>query len=205
MNQQVIPEGYLENSAGHLVPKETISEIDILRDELVKEIVEKARKLQEAMRDFKMSVMGDVAAFVEMSADKYNVKVGGTKGNVTLSTFDGNFKVQRAVAEDITFDERLQAAKALIDQCIHRWAEGSAAEIRALVEHAFQVDKEGKISTGRVLGLRRLSISDPQWQEAMMAIADSIQISGSKTYFRIYVREGNSDRMTQIALDLAAI
>ena len=204
MNQQ-IPEGYLENSAGHLVPKETISEIDILRDELVKEIVAKARTLQEAMRDFKLSVMGDVAAFVEMSADKYNVKVGGTKGNVTLSTFDGNFKVQRAVAEDITFDERLQAAKALIDQCIHRWAEGSAAEIRALVEHAFQVDKEGKISTGRVLGLRRLSISDPQWQEAMMAIADSIQISGSKTYFRIYVREGNSDRMTQIALDLAAI
>jgi hypothetical protein len=208
MNQAVqrhIPEGYLQNSAGHLVPVETIAEVDIVRHELVNEIAIKAKQLQEQMRDFKLSVLGDISAFIDLSAEKYDVQIGGKKGNVTLISFDGRFKIQRAIQEHIVFDERLQAAKELIDQCIHRWAVGSAAEIRALVEHAFQVDKEGNISTGRVLSLRRLSIDDAQWQKAMSAIADSIQVAGSQTYVRIYERIGESDQWRAIPLDLAKL
>jgi hypothetical protein len=203
--QQHIPEGYMKNSAGHLVPVETISDIDMVRHDLVHEITRKALELQQAMRDFKMNTLGDVEAFIDLSAEKYGVQIGGKKGNVTLVSFDGRYKLQRAIQESISFDERLQAAKALIDQCIHRWAKGSAAEIRALVEHAFQVDKEGNISTGRVLGLRRLSIDDEQWNQAMTAIADSIQITGSQTYIRLYERVGQSDQWRAIPLDLAKL
>jgi hypothetical protein len=195
----------MKNSAGHLVPVETISDIDMVRHELVHEITHKALELQQAMRDFKMNTLGDVESFIDLSAEKYGVQIGGKKGNVTLVSFDGRYKLQRAIQESISFDERLQAAKALIDQCIHRWAKGSAAEIRALVEHAFQVDKEGNISTGRVLGLRRLSIDDEQWNQAMTAIADSIQITGSQTYIRLYERVGQSDQWRAIPLDLAKL
>jgi len=59
--------------------------------------------------------MDDVGAFIQLSAEKYEVKVGGNKGNVSLLSFDGRYKIVRQVAENITFDERLQAAKALID------------------------------------------------------------------------------------------
>lgn len=203
--QQHIPEGYLRDQAGRLVPVETIAPIDLARNDLVNEIVAKALELQQLMQDFKLGTLGDIAAFIELSAEHYDIQVGGKKGNVTLTSFNGEFKVQRAISENLTFDERLQVAKELIDQCIHRWAAGSAAEIRALVEHAFQVDKEGKISTGRVLGLRRLSIDDPQWKQAMDAIADSIQVTGSTTYVRLYRRIGDSDRWEAIALDLAAL
>lgn len=203
--QQHIPVGYMQNSAGHLVPVDNIDEIDLVRHELVCEVARKALELQQAMRDFKMGTLGDVEAFIDLSAEKYGVTVGGKKGNVTLVSYDGRYKLQRAIQESITFDERLQAAKALIDQCIHRWAEGSAAEIRALVEHAFQVDKEGNISTGRVLGLRRLSIDDEQWNQAMAAIADSIQITGSQTYIRLYERVGQSDQWRAIPLDIAKL
>lgn len=208
MNQPVqpqAPEGYMKNSAGHLVPVETISDIDLVRDQLVKEVTAKARELQQAMRDFKMNTLGDVEAFIDLSAEKYGVSIGGKKGNVTLVSFDGRHKLQRAIQDSISFDERLQAAKELIDQCIHRWAEGSAAEIRALVDHAFQVDKEGNISTGRILGLRRLSIDDEQWKQAMTAIADSIQITGSQTYIRLYERVGMADQWQAIPLDIAKL
>ncbi|MET3999683.1 DUF3164 family protein [Marinobacterium sp. MBR-109] len=203
--QQHIPEGCMKDSKGRWVPVETISDIDMVRHELVNEIARKAQELQQAMRDFKMNTLGDVEAFIDLSAEKYGVQIGGKKGNVTLVSFDGRYKLQRAIQESISFDERLQAAKALIDQCIHRWAQGSAAEIRALVEHAFQVDKEGNISTGRVLGLRRLSIDDEQWNQAMTAIADSIQITGSQTYIRLYERVGQSDQWRAIPLDLAKL
>jgi hypothetical protein len=101
------------------------------------------------------------------------------------------------------FDERLIAAKALIDKCIHKWIEGSRVEIAALIEHAFQTDKEGNINTGRVLGLMRLNIDDEDWKNAMEAIKDSIVICDSISYLRIYEKVGKKHQ--QIVLDMAAL
>ena len=74
-----------------------------------------------------------------------------------------------------------------------------------LVNDAFQVDREGKISTGRVLGLRRLDINDDKWQQAMRAIADSMNVSGTKPYIRFYERNERSDEYVAISLDMAAL
>ena len=95
------------------------------------------------------------------------VKRGGTKGNITLPTYDGAFKLQIATAENVMFDERLQAAKTLIDECINEWAKGSRPEIMVLVQQAFQTDKEGNLNVGRILALRRLEIADERWKAAM--------------------------------------
>ena len=196
---------YMKNAQGHLVPRELVNEIDLLRDQLVSEIVDKALALQEQIREFKYGAMADVGAFVELSAEKYGCKLGGNKGNVTLTSYDGQYKIQRAIAEHISFDERLQVAKELIDGCITRWAEGSRSEIRALVNHAFQVDSAGRVNTSRVLGLRQLDIQDKQWKQAMQAITDSLHVVGSKSYIRIYKRVGISDRWEAIPLDVAGV
>ena len=96
-------------------------------------------------------------------------------------------------------------AKELIDQCIHEWSNGARSEIRALVNDAFQVDKEGRVNTARILSLRRLDIQDEKWLTAMQAIGESIQVAGSKTYFRVYERVGDSDQYKAIVLDIAAL
>ena len=110
--------------------------------------------------------MNQVADFVDLSGEEYGVKYGGTKGNVTLMSFDGQYKLQRAVGEHRVFDERIQAAKAKIDVCIQRWSEGSSDQIKALVDHAFRVNKQGHIDVNQVLSLRQLDISDSDWIEA---------------------------------------
>lgn len=203
---QAVPSGYLQDSAGRLVPETKIKPIDLARDALVRELATKAEKLSAALAEFKRTVFEDVYAFVDLSAEQYGATFRGRqgKGNLTLSSYDGALKVQVAIAERLTFDERLQAAKALIDECIHEWTSGSSDEIKALIAGAFQVDKEGKINTGRVLGLRRLDIDAPKWQAAMTAISDSLQVTGSKEYVRFYVRIGK-DAYRQILLDLAAV
>jgi len=199
------PENYMKDSSGRYVPISLVSDIDKQRDDIVQEIVCHAQEVNKAIAKFKSQTFGDIEAFIDLSAEKYDVKMGGQKGNVTLMSYDGRFKVQRAVSENIVFDERLQVAKELIDECIHKWTQGTNDNIRALVEHAFQTDKEGKINTARIFSLLKLEIKDKGWQNAMEAIKDSIQVSGSKTYIRIYERIGASENYKAIPLDIAAV
>jgi len=187
----------MEDARGRFVDIATIKQIDLERDSLVKELVGKASTLADAIFTFKHSAMGDIDAFVSLSAEKYNAKLGGKIGNVTLTSFDGRYKIVRAIDERQTFDERLQAAKALIDECITEWVADSRPELRTLINDAFQVDKAGKINVNRVLGLRRLDITDERWGNAMKAIGDSLQVVDSKAYLRIYERnaDGGYDPM----------
>ena len=205
MDQSTVPDGYMRNAQGHLVPIELVKPIDQERDRLVRELVALAKELNARLVAGKSKMFGDVAAFVELSAEQYGVKRGGTKGNVTLPTYDGAFKLQIATAENVMFDERLQAAKMLIDECINEWAKDSRPEIMVLVQQAFQTDKEGNLNVGRILGLRRLEIADARWQEAMKAISESVQVIGTKQYVRLYERVGDSDRYVPIALDMVAV
>lgn len=198
-----VPDGYKRDAKGHLIPDSMIKPIDHTRDKLVAELIDKARNVSSTIATFKTSVFEDVAAFVQLSGEEYGVKRGGKKGNVTLHSFDGAFKISLASADNITFDERLQAAKALIDECIDEWSRESRPEIKVLVQGAFQADKEGNLNTGRILALRRLEISDPRWQQAMTAIAEFVQVIGSKQYIRFYERVGDTDKYVPISLDIA--
>lgn len=131
--------------------------------------------------------------------------MGGKKGNLTLYSFDGRYKVQRAIQDRIAFDERLQAARALIDECLADWTAEAGPELQAIVNQAFATDKEGQINTGRVLLLRRLDISDERWLRAMQAIGEAVQVVGSRSYIRIHERIGDSDQYQPISLDIAGV
>jgi len=203
--EQPINTQYKRNALGHLVPVEQIDEIDLIRDELVDKIIKNSRHLQAAMRDFKDRTLTEIDAFIDLSAAEYDTQIGGAKGNVTLTSFDGKYRVQIKNQANIAFDERLQVAKQLIDELIHEWAQGSRGEIRALLEHAFQTDKEGNINKGRVISLFKLKIDDPKWLAAMDAIRDSMQASHSKEYLSLYERVGNEDKYVRISLDIAGL
>lgn len=194
---------YWRDAKGNLTPAELVKEIDKARDALVHEWVERGRDLSKAISNFKEGIFGDVQAFIELSAEKYGAKVGGNKGNVTLFSYDGKYKIQRAINESLQFDERIQAAKVLIDECLNEWSEGSRPELKALIERAFNVDKEGNLNTSRILGLRRVEIQDSRWQNAMQAISESVQVVSSKAYVRLYERVGETDQYVPIALDVA--
>lgn len=203
--KQPIPKGYWQNSSGALVPESKVKPIDKLRTLVTTNLCEQAKLLNATMVGVKLEAARMIDEFVAQSLSEYGVPHGGKKGNITLVSFDGRYKVVRQVAESIVFDERLQAAKALIDECIHAWAKGSNANIKVLVNDAFQVDREGKISTGRVLGLRRLDIKDETWTRAMCAIGDSMNVASSKSYVRFYERDEKTGEYMSISLDIASL
>lgn len=199
-----VPDGYMQDHKGHLIPVSQVKEIDLIRDDLVKRLVDEALATQKVLKNFKLNAFSEIADFIEMSADRYDVQVGGKKGNATFYSFDGKYKIQRAVNENMAFDEGILAAKALIQECLDDWTQDANGNLKALVNRAFEVDKEGNLSTNRILGLRRVKIDDSRWQQAMDAISDSLQVIDSKSYIRLYQREDNG-KYTPISMDLASL
>ena len=206
MAEQIqVPEGFRLDAQGRHVPESMIKPLDLMRDELVMAIVGKTQELNQALADFKAKVFGEVDALVAVAADEYGAKLGGAKGNVTLFSYDGRFKVVRAKADNIRFDERLQGAKALIEECLQEWVKGSRPEIITLINDAFKVDQAGNIRTGSVLALRRLEITDERWIRAMQAISDAVTVVTTSSYVRVYERDGDTDQYQPISLDIAKV
>lgn len=200
----VAPEGYMQNAKGHLIPVDKVKPVDKLRDEEVKMMISHAKNLREDMQRTKRRIFASFNDFVALSAQEYDVKLGGKKGNTTLLSYNGKYKVQLAVSENIVFDERLQVAKSLIDECLTDWTRDSNDNIKAIINQAFQVDKEGKISTHRVLSLRSLDMLDAKWDRAMDAISDAIQVTDTKEYIRFYERD-EQGAYHQISLDFSNV
>ncbi|ANJ66047.1 sulfate transporter [Halothiobacillus diazotrophicus] len=204
-NETNIPEGYMRNATGHLVPTDKVREQDRLRDEVTRRLVLRALQISKELADFKKQALAEIEDLIQIAADRYEVTIGGKKGNVSLASYDGRYKIVRSIADRITFGEELEAAKTLINRCIDRWSEGANDNIRALVDRAFRTDTKGQIKTAAVLELLRLDIDDAEWRRAMEAIKDSIQTTGSAVYVRVYERVGESEQYRAISLDLASV
>ncbi|KPF98871.1 sulfate transporter [Rhodopseudomonas sp. AAP120] len=195
---------FMHDSAGRLVPVGLIKPQHLLEDQTVRKIIGFAQQLSDQISRFRGHTFDDVATFSELLAEQYQAKVGGAKGNITLSTYDGLSKVVVQIADQLAFGPELQVAKKLVDDCITTWSDGARTEIRALVEHAFQVDKEGQINRAALFQLRRLDIDDEHWRAAMTALGDAIRVVGSKQYVRFYRRANLAAKWEPITIDLAA-
>jgi len=191
------------DAKGGYIPVSKVKPEHIEEDELVRRLAIKAVAINEQLVGLRAEIFDDVAAFRSLLAEQYGAKKGGAKGNITLSTIDGSLSLILQVSDTLAFGPELQVAKELIDGCIRKWAEGTNDNIRVLIDDAFQVEKTGKISTDRVLGLRRLNIDDPEWSRAMDAISDAVRVTHTKTHARFYQRNPQTEENDRIALDLA--
>lgn len=194
----------IDNKGRH-VPIQHVKPEHKLEDELVLKAIARAQELSESLRVFREATFSDLRGFLDLLAQEYQVRRGGQKGNVTLTSFDGTKKVTIAVAEFLSFGPELHAAKALIDECLVDWSEGAGTELQTIVTDAFRVNKEGKLDVDAILGLRRHAFADPRWSRAMEAISAAIRVSSSKEYVRFHVRSAPDQAWKQIPLDIAGL
>ena len=195
---------YLRDAKGALVPIATVKPADLLMDELVRSILVEAAALSATIAAFKLRTFEKVGSLQALLAQQYGAKIGGAKGNISLTTFDGCQRVLVQVSDQIEFGPEMQAAKALIDECLNEWAATSGVELRALVNRVFQVDQQGKINRAEVFLLLRTEITDERWQRAMEAIRESIRVIGSRTYLRFQRRDAGDAAWRGVPIDIAA-
>lgn len=196
---------YMRDGRGALVPAEMVKASDKLIDELVRKVMGYAVDLSDQIGRFRAHTVEDFDQLQALLEQEYKVKTGGTKGNLTYTSYDGTLQIRLQVADNLVFGPELQAAKKLIDECLVGWSEGTGAELRALVTDAFNVEKEGLVSPAAMWRLLRLDITDPRWVEAMRAIRDSVRVVGSKRYVRFYRRANASAKWEAVSIDVASV
>ncbi len=204
-NELAIPEGCWVNPKGHFIPVSAISVPKQLESELVERLCSQARENSQWMKMFKADAISEVDSFRDLLADNYEVTRGGKKGNLTLHSYDGRFRIVKQRSEHVGFGPELQIAKQLIDQCINEWSEGANENLRIIVNRAFEVDKKGKISTARVLELRTYKIDHPDWIKAMEALSEAVIALDTATYIRFYERSELTGEYEPIVLHMAKV
>ena len=195
---------YLKDAKGILTPVEVVNTKHLLEDELVRKVLGYAQPLTEQIARFRQHCFDDVDQFVALLEQEHGSKRGGTKGNLTFTSYDGTVKVQVKVADQIVFGAELQVAKGLIDEYLIERSADSHAEIRAIIYRAFNVEQAGAINRGELFNLLRLEIQDERWQRAMAAIRESMRVVGSKRYVNIYRRANAAAAWEAVSIDVAS-
>jgi hypothetical protein len=191
------------DAKGGYIPVGNVKPVDLLIDETVRKIMGYMVAASEQISRLKAHTFEDIGGLEALLAQEYGATLGGKKGNMSLTSYDGCFKVQVQVADRLTFGPELQVAKTLLDECLNEWAASARPELQAIVTRAFNTDKEGQINRAEIFTLLRLEIEDARWKEAMRAIRDAIRIEGTQTYVRAYRRASPDRPWAAVTIDMA--
>ncbi|MBW4708652.1 DUF3164 family protein [Roseobacter sp. YSTF-M11] len=193
----------MNDAKGGLVPLDMVKAQHQLEDETVRKIIGYWIALSEQVSRQKAHVIDDIDGFEEILAQEYGLTVGGRKGNKSLMSYDGLYKVEVRINDFIDFGPELQIAKELVDACLNEWSEDARPEIRAVITNAFHTDKAGMVNRAEIIKLTRLPIEDARWKRAMDAIRDAQRVVGSKTYIRCYRRDRFDATWKSVTIDMA--
>mgnify|MGYP001244629608 CR=1 FL=1 len=188
---------------GNQVPVKHIKKIDRERDRVVERTIKIGKDIEKRVTLAKKEIVRAIDGFIELVKKENGLK-SQWKGNITLYDFAKEFKVNIGISEKLMFNEQLQVAKSLIDECIKEWAKSSNEKIVLLINQAFKVDKQGKVDTNRILSLRQLDIKDAKWQQAMEKISEAITIDSSKRYF-VFEEKQQDGSYKNIQLNFSAV
>lgn len=203
--QEIGPGGqvYMRDHRGALLRIEAIKDKDLLRDQLVRDLHAKVEDLSKSIADFVAYGFDTVQAFNDLLAERFGAKLGGPKGNLTLTTIDGLQRVLVQVQDRVIYGPELQQAKALIDEYLTEKVADSDPVLQGIVMDAFSVDRAGQINRGSLLRLRKYKVEDPRWQRAMDAIVEAEQPDGTKSYIRFHKRADPQAKWENVSLDAA--
>lgn len=191
----------LVDAQGRSFPASIIDKELVKRDMLVNRVAERAVKLQERILADKRKMVDELDKYLDDFAHRNGLK---WRGNAELINFDESLKVEIRYRERIRFGVELQLAKQKIDECLKAWTSDSNVNLKAIITEAFQVDKKGELAQNRILALRRYSIQDDTWKEAMELIDKAIQVTSTKQYIAIYSRRQDGS-YEQVVLNFSAL
>lgn len=174
---------------GISVPAERITKTEKLKERYAHKLAVQAYGINQKITAFKEEIRGMChEVFTSVMTEKEIQKA--TKGNFTWYNFDSSIKIEVAVNENIQFDGLLiEKAKQMLLELVGEGISQDKAFLKELVLSAFQTS-HGKLDTKKIMGLKKHAkrITDQRYHEAMKLIDEASKVSGSKTYFRVWVK-----------------
>jgi hypothetical protein len=160
-----------------------------------------AENISSRMLQLKLKVVKTFDDYLNYLAEQNDASwMSNSKGNISLTNFDHTRQVVRKNATRIEYDENINLAKQVADDFLREQSKGAPANLRVLVNEAFEVDKKGRVSPDRIEWLARIQIKHAKWQKFQELVAKSRAIAGSKVYYTLRHRETATDEWQTIKL-----
>lgn len=203
MTLQIGDKTYYKKANGTLVPEDQVKNSDRLRDQFVLEAAEKIMDIRTQMIRVKAEILDDIEAFMQTMSESYGVKLGGEKGNLSFTSFDGRVQLKYYRNDYLTFNEGIHIAKKLIDEFLEDITKDSSRSIKQIVNSAFNL-KQGRMDVKAILKLREINETDPRWVKAMQIIDESKQWNEGSRALRLYIR-GKTGEMELVPMDFTSL
>ena len=203
MTLQTGDKTYYKKANGTLVPEDQVKDSDRLRDQFVLEAAEKIMDIRTQMIRVKAEILDDIEAFMQTMSESYGVKLGGEKGNLSFTSFDGRVQLKYYRNDYLTFNEGIHIAKKLIDEFLEDITKDSSRSIKQIVNSAFNL-KQGRMDVKAILKLREINETDPRWVKAMQIIDESKQWNEGSRALRLYIR-GKTGEMELVPMDFTSL
>ncbi|MCL2103476.1 MAG: DUF3164 family protein [Kiritimatiellaeota bacterium] len=195
----------MRDALGQDVPLGYVKPYDRVRDKMVRRIHKRWEAARAVLEKVHAETLADIAAIAKARGDaEMNPS---EKGNMQVSSFDGNICVSVNQRYEIRLDDRVVQAR----EKMYVYARGLVEKVggddgRALFEiikQAFEVTRSGSLSMGRVANLLKMNITHKDWAEAKALLVESMAPEKGKCYIRVERRGSRQQDMKAVRLDIA--
>ncbi|WP_025811996.1 DUF3164 family protein [Komagataeibacter kakiaceti] len=126
---------------GNEVPTSRIRDDILFRHQTANALVEAAMGLNAELRARKEQFFADVDAFIDLTLERYNARLGGRRGGVVIANFSETMKVEVSTSDYLRVNEAITAAQALMNEVLDDVGEGASDDVRTLLANASCVTK----------------------------------------------------------------
>ena len=190
------------DAQGQSVPSAYVKPYDKARDKIARRILARFERAHAYLARLKAESLADI----ETLRASDGATLGGAKGNIQFSSFDGLVRIRVDARTLVDFDDRFRQAQSLIfayvDELTGATDQGDVAEI---IRAAFRPNGAGMLSRARVMGLLRLNIKHVTWVQAMDLLRECQFVKSGKSYLYCEIKPNRDADFEPIPLDLAAI
>lgn len=188
-------------------PRAKVSDTVLLANDLAIELVQDAKALHDLMVEQKGRMYAKAEQYEQNLLALYRAKKrSNSRGQFSVSSMDDCFRVDLSVADFRRVTSDLIAAQALMSEVFDDLMDGVNPDIRLLLEAAFVPDeKTGRVNVDRLQQVRKVKLSHPRWPDVLDAVANSIEVTSSKSYLRFYWRKHHKNDWEPIVLQFSKI
>jgi hypothetical protein len=195
---------FLVNGMGKKIPIAAILPVDVAREQMVANLFEMALKLQEVIVSEKQKMYQLIHDFLENGTGEAGVDIQAIE-SITFTSYSGDRQIQIRRAERIDYNEQLNQAFRLLNDCLTEWTSGGNHELRALVQQVISAGKKGKIDHAMLLRLQRVNSTHATFLMAQNLIKASIITNMAKQYLSFRQREGIEARWQTVSLNFSQL
>jgi len=198
-------EKVMRDAMGNDVPLRYVGKYDRARDAVTRRIL----KRWEAARAMLERVHAETLADIKEIA-KARGEAGidpAAKGNMQVSSFDGNVCVSLNQRYEIKLDGRVAAAREMMlayaQNLIKDVGGDDGKALLEIVRQTFEASKTGNLSMARISNLLKMNIRHGDWLAAKQMIVDAMTPEKGKCYIRVERRGCRQQDMEAVRLDIA--